>query len=213
MNKFLIVFFLIIVLAVLGYFYMVRLVISAEDRTSIEPLQDPQQYSLFDYRVFPVNLKNLDATIKPVAKYKISAVILRKKQYATEWTSKVSPFDLALGWGEVSKPENFKHIKVKQTMRWYQYKIDSECTITPYYISTHSSNHHIIPANDNIRNAILFAKKHDKIYLEGYLVNVSGKYKNRNVYWRTSQTRNDTGNNSCEIMYVTSVKLGTNIYR
>ena len=213
MNKLLIVFFLIVVVVVLGYFYMHRPVVSAEDHTSIVTLRDPQQYRLFDFRNIPFKSKGLDAEIKTIAKYKISAVILSKKQYATEWTSKISPLDLALGWGKVSEPENYKHIKVRQTMRWYQYKIDRECEVTPHYISTHSSNHHIIPANDNIRNAILFAKKHDKIYLEGYLVNVSGRYRNKNVHWRSSLKRTDTGKDSCEIMYVTSVKSGTNIYR
>ena len=213
MNKLIIVLFLIVVVGVLGYFYLHRPVVSAEDHTSIETLQNPQQFRLFDFRNFPFNSKGLDAKIKTMVKYKISAVILSKKRYATEWTSKVSPLDLALGWGEVSLPENYKHIKVRQTMRWYQYTTGRECKVTPYYISTHSSNHHIIPANKNIRNAILFAKKHDKIFLEGYLVNVSGKYNNKNVHWRSSLTRTDTGKGSCEIMYVTSVKLGTNIYR
>jgi len=213
MSKLIVVLILVIVIAILGYYYLHKPVVSAEDHTSIETLQDPQQYRLFDYRNISFNSKGLDATIKTIAKYKISAVILSKKRYATEWTSKVSPFDLALGWGEVSEPENYKNIKVRQTMRWYQYKTDRECEVTPHYISTHSSNHHIIPANDNIRNAILFAKKHDKIYLEGYLVNVSGKYRNKNVHWRSSLKRTDTGKGSCEILYVTSVKLGTNIYR
>ena len=35
----------------------------------------------------------------------------------------------------------------------------------------------------------------------------------RNINWRSNKTRTDTGDGSCEIMYVTSVKLDTNIYR
>ena len=213
MNKLIIVFFLIVVVAVVGYFYMQRPVVSAENHTSIETLQDPHQYRLFDFNEFSFNSKNLEATIKTMAKYKISAVILSKKRYASEWTSEISTFDLALGWGKVSDPKNYEHIKVRQTLRWYQYRIDKGCELTQNYISTHSSNHHIIPGNDNIRKAIQSAKKHDKIFLEGYLVNVSGKYKNGNVQWRTSLIRTDTGNHSCEIMYVESVKIGSNIYR
>jgi len=213
MNKLIIVLFLIIVIAIFGYYYMQKPVVSAEDHTTIETLQEPQQYRLFDFNEFSFNSKDLEATIKTMAKYKISAVILNKKRYASGWESKVSPFDLALGWGKVSDPENLKHIKVSQTLRWYQYKFDRECELTHNYISTHSSNHHIIPANENIRKAIQLAKKYDKIFLEGYLVNVSGKYKNGNVQWRTSLVRTDTGNHSCEIMYVESVKLGSNIYR
>lgn len=213
MKKLIVVIFLIVVFAVLGYFYMIRPIISEEDLTTINTLQNPQQYPLFSHNSIQFNSKNLDVEIKFVDQYKISAVILSKKRYATEWVSIISPLDLALGWGDVSKPDNLEHIKVKQTMRWYRYKFDDECTITQNYISTHSSNHHIIPANDNIRKAILFARKNDKIVLEGYLVNISGKFKESTVFWKSSLSRTDTGDGSCEIMYVTSVKLDTNIYK
>ena len=208
-----IVLFIITVLAVIGYFLLQRPVVSEEDFTTIDTSQDPQQSSLFDHSNIPVLSKRLDAVFKPIAQYKISAVILSKKKYFTDWTSIISPLDFALGWGDVAKSENLEHIEVRQTMRWYRYRFDNECAITQNYISTHSSNHHIIPANDNIRKAVLFAKKNDKIVLEGFLVNVSGKYKGGNVTWRSSNSRTDTGDGSCEIMYVTSIKLDTNIYR
>ena len=213
MIKLIFIFLIFATLATLGYFYLQRPIISEEDFTTIETLKNPQQYSLFDYNQFPVNSKGLEAVIKPIAQYKISAVILSKKRYVSEWTSIISPLDLALGWGDVSKSENLKHLEVKQTMRWYRYRLDKECTITQNYMSTHSSNHHIIPANDNIRKAVIYAKKNKKIVLSGYLVNVSGKYRNRNIFWRTSLSRTDTGNGSCEIMYVTKVKIDTNIYK
>ena len=213
MIKLIFIFLIFVTLATLGYFYLQRPIISEEDFTTIYTSQNPEQSPLFDHSIISVNLKGLDAVLKFIAQYKISAVILSKKKYASDWTSIISPLDLALGWGDVAEPENLEHIEVRQTMRWYRYKFDNECAITQNYISTHSSNHHIIPANDNIRKAVLFAKKNDLIILEGYLVNVSGKYKNGNVVWRSSKTRTDTGNGSCEIMYVTSVKLNTNIYR
>lgn len=213
MKKFVVIIFLIGILTFIGYSFLQRPVVSEENFTTIYTSHNPEQSPLFDHSIISVNLKGLDAALESIAQYKISAVILSKKRYASDWTSIISPLDLALGWGDVAKPENLEHIEVRQTMRWYRYKFDNECAITQNYISTHSSNHHIIPANDNIRKAVLFAKKDDLIVLEGYLVNVSGKYKDGNVVWRSSKTRTDTGNGSCEIMYVTSVKLNTNIYR
>jgi len=213
MIKLIVIFLLIFVFASLGYFYIMRPVVSEENYATINTIQEPQQYPLFDLYTFPVNSKGLDVVIKPFAQYKISAVVLSKKRYVTDWTSIISPIDLALGWGDVSKPINFKHIEVRQTMRWYRYKIDNECAITQKYISTHSSNHHIIPANDNIRKAVLFVNKNDIIVLEGFLVNISGKFKDGNVNWRSSQSRTDTGDGSCEIMYVTSVRIDTNVYK
>ncbi len=213
MNKIIIVVLLIFILAFVGYFYILRPIVTEEDLTEIATHREPLQIPLIDHSNFHINRKDLEVVITPVAKYEISAIILSKKKYATNWASIISPFDLALGWADVSKPENYNHIKFKQILRWYQYTYNSQCAIDHHYISQHSSNHHIIPANDNVKNAIQAAKKREKITLEGYLVNVSGKYKNGKVSWRTSQTRTDTGNGSCEIMYVTSVKLGTDIYK
>jgi len=213
MNKILLIFLVVIALAIPAYLFINRPTASEEDFSSIDTFQDPLQLSLLDPQNVLINSKGLAAIVTPFAKYKISAVILSKKKYPQKWASIISPLDFALGWGDVSKPENVKNIDVRQTMRWYRYRFDAEVTISQNYISTHSSNHHIIPANDNIRKAVLFAKKHDKIVLEGYLVNISGKYKNGNISWRSSHTRTDTGDGSCEILYVTSVKLGTNIYR
>ncbi len=213
MIKLIFIFLLIAVFAALGYFYIMRPVVSEENYATIVTFHDPQQYPLHDQYTFPVYSKGLDAEIKPFAQYKISAVVLSKKRYVTDWTSIVSPIDFALGWGDVSKPKNFERIEVRQTMRWYRYKLDNEIAITQNYISTHSSNHHIIPANDNIRKAVLYVKKNNIIVLEGFLVNISGKFKGDNVVWKSSQSRTDTGDGSCEIMYVTSVKLGTNVYK
>ncbi|MDA3813892.1 MAG: hypothetical protein PF570_06520 [Candidatus Cloacimonetes bacterium] len=213
MIKLIVIFLLIAVFSTLGYFYIMRPVVSEENYITIDTSQNPQQYPLLDQYIFPIKSKGLDIVIKPFAQYKASVVVLSKKRYVTDWTSIISPIDLALGWGDVSKPINFKHIKVRQTMRWYRYKFDNECAITQKYISTHSSNHHIIPANDNIRKAVLFVKKNDIIVLEGFLVNISGKFKDDNVSWRSSQSRTDTGDGSCEIMYVTSVRIDTNVYK
>ena len=213
MNKILLIFLVVIALAIPAYLFINRPTASEEDFSSIDTFQDPLQLSLLDPQNVLINSKGLAAIVTPFAQYKISAIILSRKRYTTKWTSIISPLDFTFGWGEVSKPENIEHIKVKQTMRWYRYRFDNECAITQKYISEHSSNHHIIPANSNIRKAVLLTKKNDKIVLEGFLVNVSGKYKGDNVSWRSSHTRTDTGNGSCEIMYVTSVKLGTNVYR
>lgn len=213
MIKLVIILSVVAILVLVGYFLLQRPVVSEEDYTTIYTSLDPEQNSLLDTINFSVNLKGLDVVFRSIARYKVSAIILSKKRYVSDWTSIISPLDFALGWGDVAKSENLEHIKVRQTMRWYRYKFDNECAITQQYISTHSSNHHIIPANNNIRKAVLSTKKNNAIVLEGYLVNVSGKYKGGNVTWRSSKTRTDTGNGSCEIMYVTSVKIDTNIYR
>ena len=80
------------------------------------------------------------------------------------------------------------------------------------YVIAHSANNHIIPANENIHRAVKMIKKKMRLFLEGYLVNLKGTYKGREVSWNTSLSRTDTGNGSCELFYVSKVRIDTKIY-
>lgn len=77
---------------------------------------------------------------------------------------------------------------------------------------TYSSNNHIISANENIRMAIKSLKEKGTVALEGFLVNVSGKYGDTDVWWNSSLSRSDTGDSSCEVFYVTKVRNGEYVY-
>ena len=106
-----------------------------------------------------------------------------------------------------------KFIKYSQMMRFYIYKCTWDCPLTQDYISQHSANNHLIPANPNILKVFKKIKKGDLIQLWGFLVNIEGAYKGRDVNWRSSTTREDTGNGACELLYVEKVRLKNKIYR
>lgn len=97
-------------------------------------------------------------------------------------------------------------------MRWYHYHYDADSPLREDYISRHSSNNHIIPADPNVRRAVLRLKIGAPALLEGFLVNVDGSYRGSPVWWNTSLTRDDTGAHSCEVFYVTRVTYGNKVY-
>jgi len=126
----------------------------------------------------------------------------------------ISPVDFAVVWGELSKEEAKKHIRYSQNNRWYYFYYDEESPYDCAFISAHSANMHILPANENIRNAVLSVCVGDYIRLKGYLVNIDGKRSDGQiVYWRSSLSRNDTGDGSCEVMWVIEIQDGKKIYR
>ena len=49
--------------------------------------------------------KNGRFTIKPVAEYKLSGMVVGKKSYSDDWDGKISPVDLAVVWGKLAEPE------------------------------------------------------------------------------------------------------------
>ncbi len=215
MAKPLIIILLIFLGFGIGYYLYNKPEVSEYDTREIEAHKEPYQAPLINLEVIVINKKDLELKLFPQAKYVISARILHRKRYSDGWGSKISPIDLVLGWGDISKPEMFKEFKFRQISRWYtfRYKSQNLQPLSMDYVASHSSNHHIIPATENITKALIFAKKSDLIELDGYLVNVIGKYKGSKAAWYSSLSRLDTGNRSCEVMYVKKLKIGTKVYK
>jgi len=151
-------------------------------------------------------------TMTPLAEYKLSGVVVSKKSYSDDWNSKISPTDLAIVWGKLAEPEHSRYIAYRQRNRWYFYEYKAGSPFDASYVITHSANNHVIPANENVRRAIKTIKKKDRVVLKGFLVNINGTYKGRTVIWNTSLSRTDTGNGSCELFYVSKVRIETRIY-
>lgn len=176
--------------------------------TSKDPLQIPYPFLEPIIKEF----KDGHFTITPVAAYKLSGMVVSKKSYSDDWDGVVSPMDLAVVWGKLADREYGKYITFSQGSRWYHYQWKEGSPVDGSFILTHSGNNHIIPANENIGRATKTIKKKDKVVLEGFLVNLKGTYKGRTVIWNTSLLRNDTGNGSCELFYVSKVRINTKIY-
>lgn len=179
-----------------------------------ENLKDPEQIPYINLKGENIKIKknNYIINVNPQANYRIYAMVMSKCRYYWGWDGETAPYDLALAWNELMLPENQKGISYTQSNRWYYYHFDGDFPLSQYYINTHSANHHIIPANKNVLDAIDKVRTKEKIYLEGYLVYINGTVGNGKVYWNTSLTRNDTGDGACEVFYVKRAVLDGKIY-
>ena len=157
-------------------------------------------------------IKNGQLSIIPVAGYQISGVVVSKEFYSNDWESKISPMDLTIVWGKLAEPDFDRYITYSQRNRWYFYTYKSGSPFDNSFVVSHSGNNHIIPADENINEAIKTIKEKDKVVLVGFLVNLKGTYKGQTVTWNTSLTRTDTGNGSCELFYVSKVRIDTKVY-
>ncbi len=184
---------------------------SYEDDSLIDPFQDPIQVNN-EFEPIIVKFRAGVFKITPVAEYKIATRVASKHSYYFGWAAKLSPIDLALTWGELADPKYDKFIKYTQFNRYYIFQYNANSPFDKSYIQSHSSNHHIIPANINIKRAIKKIKRREIVAFEGYLVNVSGIYKGREYHWNTSVSRQDSGGGACELFYVTKVKMRNYVY-
>ena len=140
-------------------------------------------------------------TITPLMDYSIEARVLSKEDYSFGTEAEVSPTDLALGWGPMSDEAVLSKIDISQGNRFFYWRVN-EFPIPQREIEIHAANTHIIPANRLVEQQLKSVRKGQVVKLKGQLVEVS---RADGWHWRSSLTREDTGNGACELMYVTEL--------
>ncbi|MBN1949000.1 MAG: hypothetical protein JW784_04585 [Candidatus Cloacimonetes bacterium] len=203
---------LVVIVTLLGITYLQRPLAQASSASDLDPWLEPVQEETGIADPFQMKIGRQELTIRPLAAYQVTARILSKHEYSSGWEGKLAPFDLALGWGTLSEQDIGKRVKFSQWDRFYFFKIKPGYAYSEDYVYTHSSNHHLIPATSNLKRALRILRRGDLIKLEGYLVNVSGRYGKQSVRWNSSLTRMDRGNGACELLYVTSLTVGGKIF-
>jgi hypothetical protein len=151
-----------------------------------------------------------DVHYTPRAHYRVAARVLSRERYYLGWQSSLSPIDLALGWGTMSDPTVDQWVSWHQGGRWYFWQWDAGSPYRNEQIRADSANTHVIPGSDNLRRALLALDRGDVVQLQGWLVDIDGP---GGAHWSTSLSRSDTGDNSCELLYVTELVAHGHVYR
>ena len=114
-----------------------------------------------------------------------------------------APVDLALGWGPMSDSAVLAEIAIHQRHRFY-YWLTVTFPIPRRDIETHSANMHLIPVSRAVADRLKSARPGHIVNLSGYLVEAHHDDGRR---WRSSLTREDTGDGACELVWVETVTL------
>lgn len=151
----------------------------------------------------PKSWKKDEYDITALARFRIRARVLHREKYGSGRESDLSPLDLALGWGRMSDQAVIDKIDFSQYSRWYFWKAKS-LPLPPREIETESANMHIIPGNEEAEAAISDIRRGDLVELAGYLVAVRAP---DGWHWKSSLSRNDTGNGACELVWVEEARI------
>jgi hypothetical protein len=157
------------------------------------PVQTAVEPEAFDFE---------DHTVTRRARFSIRARVLGRERYRFDSAAAVSPLDLALGWGPMSDQAVLDRIDVDQSGRWYWLRWDLPPPLPEQVAMGHSGNMHMIPAERWVERELLGLRPGQVIELRGYLVDVD---RDDGWQWRTSLSRNDVGDGSCEIFFVEAV--------
>lgn len=152
-----------------------------------------------------------DVTISFKFSYDIEALVVHTKNYyGSSFTNDLSPKDLALAWGEPAEKNGDVNFHWSQSGRWYHWTLnaDDASKISVDSINCHSANNHIIPADDMVKKQLKKIKAGDHIRITGYLVDIRGEKDNGDWYtWNSSESRNDTGDGACEVIYASKIEI------
>ena len=144
-----------------------------------------------------------DATLHPLANFSLTARVLSRDDYRFDAESDLSPTDLAFGWGRMSDSAILRDIHISQGGRFYYWQTRA-FPIPRREIETHSANMHMIPADAAVAYQLKRVRVGDVVSLDGMLVEAD---KANGWRWRSSLTRNDTGDGACELVYVQSLTI------
>ena len=149
--------------------------------------------------------------LRQVARFEAQVLLLSRKGYGGligDDLSEYSPVDFAVAWGDAARKEVYSSVDVRQRGRFYFWSASNEAwnDARVRQFGRNTANWHIIPQDDEIKDALWDAREGSVVQLKGYLVDIDG---GRGKQWRTSRTRTDTGAGACEIFLVTEARIVT----
>ena len=159
------------------------------------PLQSAVPASLVPFRLQA-------ATLQPLAGFSVEARVLSREDYRHGREAELSPTDLALGWQRMREDAVLSRLQVAQSARWYNYRWQGEPPLPPGEIAHSSANMHLIPADAEAAAALDRVQVGDRVRIEGWLVEAVAADGWR---WRSSLSREDTGDGACELVYVCAI--------
>ncbi len=183
---------LVVVVLVLAWWFWPEPAISHPPGVLVR--EDPEQLPVSQAQRIQLN----GYQIIPLAKFRVKALVLHRERYRFDRGAALSPLDLALGWGPMSDQSVVDQFDITQSYRWYHWQA-KHMPIPTGEVITHSANMHMIPASDDVEETLLSAIRGDIVDIQGYLVEVHGQ---KGWKWVSSLRRDDTGDGSCEVVYV-----------
>jgi len=204
----------VVVAASVGLIYLTMTAPESRDAPpgdALDITREPIQLPAEGVGLPVLKLGGRNVFMTPLASYDIAGVLVSKKAYGLRPMDRLSPWDYAIGWGYVD--QMLPWLKFSHSSRYISFRYKPGSLIDGQYVQSHISNNHLIPASENIRRALRLGKKGMPVRLEGHLVNLQVQKGSRIVYtWGSSTTRDDRGNGACELIYVTRLRLGDQIY-
>ena len=143
--------------------------------------------------------------VEPLAAFGLQARVLGREDYRFDAGAVLAPVDLALGWSRMADPAVYGRLSISQGNRWYHYRWGQEGPPLPAdEIVRSSANMHMVPATPEVARALASVRAGQVVVLRGWLIEAR---RDDGYLWRSSLTREDSGDGACELVYVCAIEL------
>jgi hypothetical protein len=141
--------------------------------------------------------------VTALASFRVRARVLLTQHYWSGDEATVSPVDLTLGWRLMSNQQVLDGLDIFSQHRAFSWMArDKRLPATEREIITHSANMHMVPSTEALAERLAAVKPGDLVDIHGYLVQI--KMPDGGI-WRSSLSREDSGNGACELVWVNDV--------
>jgi hypothetical protein len=184
----------------------------AEDSSPIDVSQPPEQTAVDNADPIRLEADGYEFVITPLAHYVLRGVVVSSESYRTGWNSNLSPCDVAVVWGELAADDAWQKLAWSQSGRWYDWRWHGQQPFTNEEVVRSSSNTHVVPASSDLASAARSLTPGDIAELGGELVRIDGRKGQGKVWWKSSLSRTDTGDGSCELLYLRRLRVNGKVY-
>jgi hypothetical protein len=145
------------------------------------------------------------ASLLARARYSTKAWVVAEDDDFDDPFAEVMPIDVALAWGPVANPQILEEMSFHLARRYVSIRWSGDMPLDQQAVMGHLANHHLIASTDEVSAQLARVRTGDLLSLEGYLVDVDAAGQKI----RTSLSRDDIGNGSCEILWVERAEIAT----
>ena len=182
------------------------------DGSPIDVSASPEQTAIENPEPFHMKAGGFDLVVTPEAHYVLRGVVVSRENYHLGWNAEIAPCDVAVVWGERAEGDAWRRLSWSQSGRWYFWRWSGSRPFPDDVIVRSSSNTHLIPSSSDLTSAARSLSAGDVVELSGDLVAIEGRKGGERVWWRSSLSRTDTGDGSCELLYLRRVKVRGNVF-
>jgi hypothetical protein len=184
----------------------------SEDAGPIDVSQPPEQTAVDGADPIRLEGGGFEFVLTPLAHYVLRGVVVSRESYRMGWNAELSPCDVAVVWGELAVGDAWHKLAWSQGGRWYFWKWHGQQPFANGLILSNSSNTHVVPASSNLARAARALSAGDIAELTGELVRIDGRKGQQKVVWKSSLSRTDTGDGSCELLYLRRLRVNGKVY-